>query len=167
MAGVKGSGGPIPKRSDQRRRRNKPDLETTKVAVPAGEIEPAEAKASWHPIAKRWYESLGESGQAKFYEPSDWALAYIIAESLSRELRPQVIGATKEGEPVRASIPIKGSSMSAYLRAMTALLVTEGDRRRLRLEVQRSPVTTEDGGEVSWIDDARRRLRETDPSGPA
>lgn len=136
-----GSRGPAPKRSEQRRRRNKPVTEervggVTKVEGAVGVEAPAPDE-NWHPIAKRWYASLAESGQRVFYEPSDWATAYLMAESISRDFQPQVVGVTDGGEPIRELIPLKGANLSAYLRAMTALLVTEGDRRRAAVELQR------------------------------
>jgi hypothetical protein len=134
--------GPVPKRSDVRRRRNKADepqkAPSGVVAQPGACPEPDPA---WHPIAAGWFIALGESGQAVFYEPSDWATARLIAESMSRDLQPQVVGVIQDGKDaglvVKEVIPLKGASLTAYLRAMSVLLVTEGDRRRMRLELQR------------------------------
>ncbi|WP_435109404.1 hypothetical protein [Nocardiopsis synnemataformans] len=134
-----GTRGPVPKHSSERRRRNKPaDGETTTVAkVPRSrKVTVPAADKDWHPIAKRWYTSLKTSGQSEFYEPSDWAAAYLIAESISRDLKPQVVGITEQGDVVKDEIPLKGASLAAYLKAMSVLLVTEGDRRRMRLELQ-------------------------------
>lgn len=131
-----GTRGPIPKRSIERRRRNKSgDTETVGTLVDV--VEVPEADASWHPIAKLWYESLADSGQSVFYEPSDWATAYLIAESMSRDLAEQFVAATDSGESIYATIPLKGASLAAYLKAMSVLMVTEGDRRRMRLELER------------------------------
>lgn len=151
-----GSRGPVPKRESQRRRRNKsPEGKATKAAgsPPAGPPPPIK---SWHPTAKKWYLSLAESGQSTFYEPSDWATAFLIAENMSRDLRPRVVGVSKEGAVVKASVPINGAALSAYLKAMGALCVTEGDRRRARLELEKPP-TADEGGDasVSWINEAR------------
>lgn len=100
------------------------------------------ADEDWHPIAVRWYESLGESGQSVFYEASDWALAQLTAESISRDLKPVVVGLTVHDDgsrvPVFADAPIKGASLAAYLKSMTALMVSEGDRRRAGIELKRS-----------------------------
>ena len=144
--------GPIPKASAERRRRNKesrPDTlrVTGRVAVPEGDED-------WHPVASRWYVALKESAQAQVYEPSDWATAYLIAESLSRDLNPQVVGVTDSGKVVTDVIPMKGASLSAYLRAMSVLMVTEGDRRRARYEIERSAVEAVPAT-VSNLDDHR------------
>jgi hypothetical protein len=86
------------------------------------------------------YESLRTSGQAKFYEPSDWAAAYLLAEAMSRDLKPQAVGVSIiTGKVVRATVPLKGGSLAAYLKAFAALGVTEGDRRRIGIEIQRKP----------------------------
>lgn len=133
--------GPPPKRAAERRRRNKDAVEVESVDLAettTKEVEVPVADESWHGVARMWYESLIGSGQALFYEPSDWATAYLIAESISRDLEEQVVGITESGEVVRAEIPMKGASLSAYLKAMTALMVTEGDRRRSRLEIERA-----------------------------
>lgn len=160
MAGVKGAGGRVPKRSDQRRRTNKPAKELTK-APGAEDVIRSPANSKWHPVAKRWYESLEKSGQSVFYEPSDWAAAYVLAESISRELKPQpFVVQTEEGPDVKMmTMPPKSASIAAWLKGMTALLATEGDRRRASLELQRPPVSEEGDDDVAWIDDARRRLR--------
>lgn len=156
MPGVPGAGGPVPKRSDQRRRQNKPAVPITRGR--AEEVEIPEADENWHPVARRWFDSLARSGQSFYYQDSDWATAVLIAESMSRDLKPQVVGITEEGEPVRAVIPLKGASLSAYLKAMTVLLVTEGDRRRLRLELERNDEPQESGSEVTELDSFRSRL---------
>jgi hypothetical protein len=131
--------GPVPKRTSERRRTNAPEIPAETVKV-VGVVDVPEPDGDWHPIASRWYTALAESAQVKYYEPSDWATAYLIAESISRDLQPQVVGITDRGKPVFETIPMKGASLAAYLRAMSVLIVTEGDRRRLRIEVQRQAV---------------------------
>ena len=131
--------GPIPKRKGERRRRNKPDTPQDTVAA-SGPVKIPPANSKWHPVAKRIYESLELSGQSKFYEPSDWAAAYLLAESLSRDLKPQVVGEdVLTGRAFRADKPLNGASLAAYLKAFAALGVTEGDRRRMGVEIDRKP----------------------------
>ena len=159
MPGVPGAGGPPPKRASERRRRNKPDFPIT-TAPGAPHVEVPEPDPDWHPVARRWYESLAASGQSQFYEPSDWATAYLLAESISRDLKPQVVGLHPEtGKPVRAAIPMKGASLAAYLRGMTSLMVTEGDRRRARLELERPGAVEKDTpAGVTALDEYRKAL---------
>lgn len=151
-----GSRGPIPKRDSQRRNRVTPPAE--KVVIDGPRTDAPVANSKWHPVAKRWFESLAKSGQSKRYQSSDWATAYVVAENLSRELKPQVVGTTEEGEPVYAHVPMKGASVSSFLKACTALLVTEGDRRRARLELEREKLKPGEAEEVASLDDFRRRL---------
>lgn len=155
-----GTRGPPPKRESQRRRRNKPDRPITK-GQGAAVVEPPKGNSRWHPVAKRWFASLASSGQSAYFEPSDWATAELVAESISRDLRPQPIGVNDAGEPVMAELPIKGASLAAYLKAMTNLLTTEGDRRRAGLELDiahrlKGGTGGEGAGNVSWLAEARR-----------
>lgn len=153
-----GSRGPVPKRTDQRRRRNKPEAEI-EAAPAAAKVKAPPASKDWHPIARDWYRSLARSGQSAFYEPSDWATAHLIAESISRDLKPQFVGVDGEGAPIIKTIPLKGASLAAYLKAMTALLVTEGDRRRSRVELERGGQVDEDeDAAVTKLDEYRRRV---------
>lgn len=115
--------GPIPKRDAERRRRNKPETPTKTVHV-TGAVRVPAADRAWHPIAKRWYQSLKKSGQARFYEPSDWMTARYTAELMSRLLN--------QGERPSAQLVASLNSL------MSSLLVTEGDRRRVRMEIERA-----------------------------
>ena len=139
MAGVPGKGGPVPKRSDQRRRRNKDNGEVVKV-VSDGEVRGPDLKGQHCAVAKRFYEGLRRSGQAQFFEPSDWAAAELAVLAIDAFVkRPSAV------------------MLSSINSAMSNLLVTEGDRRRVRMELER-PAEDEETADVSWIEDARRRL---------
>lgn len=140
-----GERGPIPKRSDQRRRRNKDGGEVTTApsGVPARLDAPAPGE-SWHPAALQWYESLSQSGQAVFYEPSDWAQAWVWAELLSRQMH--------------AEAPSAGM-VTAWASGATELLTTEGARRRARLELERAGSADEDeDAAVTALDEYRQRF---------
>ena len=113
--------GPIPKRSDQRRRRNKENGDVTKAAGGASVSGAPEADSEWHPIARDWFTSLGESGQSQFYEASDWATARVWAELLSRQLSAGKVSA---------------QMIAAWSGGATELLTTEGARRRARVELE-------------------------------
>lgn len=140
--------GPVPKKDAERRRRNKtPENEGSLSAIPAqvvnvddllvGEVEVPVPDEGWHPIALMMYESVLRSGQVIWMEPSDWSALYLMCESISRDLNPQVVGITEEGDVVKEQIPLKGASLSSYLKAMASLMMLEGDRRRLRIELER------------------------------
>jgi hypothetical protein len=133
------------------------------AAIVAGS-QPDKADAGWHPVARQWFESLAQSGQSAFYQPSDWATARVIAESISRELKPQpmVVGFGEDAHVEWIERPPKGASMAAWLKGMTVLLVTEGDRRRAQVELERPRPAAGDEeptADVSELDEYRRRLR--------
>jgi hypothetical protein len=139
-----GRNGPVPKRAAERRRRNKPEGgEVTSVAVSSVVVECPPADPLWHPISRDWYQSLARSGQAVFYEPSDWATARYVAEAMSRGL-----------ESSRFSAQL----FAAVSSAMTELLTTEGARRRARLEIERGAPKDEQPAEVTALDDYRAAL---------
>lgn len=113
--------GPVPKRTTERRRRNQGESVTTAPSGAVATQRPA-ADSTWHPIAREWYESLAKSGQSQFYEPSDWQYARIVAELISRGL---------EGDR------LNGQLFSTIDSMMASLLTTEGDRRRVRVELEK------------------------------
>jgi hypothetical protein len=156
MPGVPGAGGPPPKRASQRRRTNKPAVPVDTAETP-GVVRPPAPGRDWHPSMKSWYVSLGRSGQARFYTASDWSTAWAAAEVMSRELNPQPV-VTKDGEVLMLSMPVKAATLAAWLKACTVLMATEGDRRRLRLELER-PAGEEAKADVSELDEFRQRLR--------
>lgn len=135
--------GPVPKRTEQRRRRNKPE-----VAVERAEGAPAvpvpSADPEWHEIARDWFESLARSGQSRWYEPSDWATARYVAEAMSRNLS--------------AGSKFSAVLFASVLSGMSTLLATEGDRRRMRLELERASEGGDaDGDVVSELAQYRER----------
>lgn len=141
MSGFRDTG-PAPKRSEERVRTGEPAVPTTVVNVTEliqRDVEIPEADKEWHEVARWWYESLAESAQCVYYEPSDWMIAYLCATNMSRQLRPQVIGYNQESDRVvRATVPMKGADLSAYSKIWTNLLLTEVDRRRAGIEVNRA-----------------------------
>ncbi|MDH2392329.1 hypothetical protein QCN29_26840 [Streptomyces sp. HNM0663] len=140
-----GARGPVPKRTDQRRRRNKDGGPVaTAQSGTAAEPEQPSADGDWHPAAARWYASLAESGQSRFYEPSDWAQAWVWADLLSRQLFSE-----------RPSAQM----VAAWSAAATELLTTEGARRRARLELERAgSADADEDAAVAALDDYRARL---------
>lgn len=141
MAG--GTTGPIPKRSDQRRRRNKDEIDTDSAPGAQG-VEVPVAHEDWSEAATRWYEALGESGQSYWYEPSDWAQAWILAEMLDR-----VLTSTKPNAMM----------FNSWLQGAAELLTTEGARRRMRIELAKAGVEDpEKDSAVSDLEAFRNRL---------
>jgi hypothetical protein len=139
-----GTRGPIPKRSEERRRVNKDDGPAL-IQAPAGSPEDApdlpDPDPLWHPIAADWYLSLRESGQSAFYEPSDWAMARYAAHVMSQVL-------LSERGP-------NGQLVAALNSVMSSLLTTEGDRRRARMELERKKPDGPKLASVSPLDSYR------------
>jgi hypothetical protein len=139
-----GSRGPAPKRSTERAghrtKAEQPDQVTVSQAVT---IPPADPK--WRAAAKRWYESLQRSGQKRYFEPSDWEYARLLAQLLSDEIA--------SGSP-------RATMMKTILAAMGELGTTESARRRMRIEVERPDAPTgeqpEETGKVAVLDRYRR-----------
>jgi hypothetical protein len=100
-----------------------------------------EPDALWHPIASDWYLSLRESGQAAFYQPSDWAVARYAADLMSKVL-------LSERGP-------NGQLVAALNSVMSSLLTTEGDRRRARMELERKKPASQTDADVTVLDDYR------------
>ena len=132
---------PAPKRSSERRRRNKEGAVDTARAI-SGKVTQPPADPEWEPLARDWYCSLAESGQAQFYEPSDWQIARILAGVLSRNL---------------ASDRLSAALLDTFMSGTARLLVTEADRRRMRLEIDRHGDDGEDA-ELAVLDDYRDAL---------
>lgn len=172
--------GPPPKRDAERRRRNKPAVETTTVnldeliaqevqipkppmtnigirwvededgRVVSEEYELDEPVPAWDPITVAFWESFSKSGQSIFYEPSDWMTIYTAMELLDRWLKPQDVKVGQRGslkdeglggdieyifEPKIIAIP--GSVLNAISKVLSSVMATEGDRRRLSIELER------------------------------
>lgn len=131
--------GPAPKREAERTRTNKTTESGASNEVTKGEALPFKwpaAQRTWHKMAREWYEGLRDSGMAAYYQQSDVAQAVVIANELSEYLN-------NSGE--------RRSSMmfAAIMTAMTGLGVTEGDRRRMRIELEAPKAAVESIGVTS------------------
>ena len=77
--------GPIPSREADlarpRERKGSDIVPVTKGVLRT--VTVPHADPDWHPIAARLYEALKTSGQADFYQDSDWAFAYSLCDDLS------------------------------------------------------------------------------------
>lgn len=139
------SPGPIPKRSDERIRRNVPEVPIDKVTVIGTVKVPELGMDDPHPLVVDIYQSLAESGQSKYYEPSDWQYARLtlhFADSLLKSSRPSA------------------QLLASVNQMLSNLLLSEGDRRRVRLEVERNQGSGGDGKVLQVADMFRDRLRQ-------
>lgn len=142
--------GPAPKRKAQRRRRNKEPAGFSVVsAIGQSAVKPPPEDVKWHIYAKNWWRSLKKSGQAQFYQDSDWAEAKLVAHLLSEELR-------RERGP-------RSTMMDIIFSRADNLLTTEGARRRLRIELT-APASNEGAdATVSMLEEYRKELGEHVP----
>lgn len=145
--------GPPRKRDAERRRRNKDDIPTETVNLDeliSQEVEIPVADEEWEPLTRQFWEAFKRSGQTIWYEPSDWMTAYTLMEILDRWLKPQDVKVGQEGSDRDATgggnieyifeqkiVAMPGGVLSSILKGLTALMATEGDRRRLRIELER------------------------------
>lgn len=81
-----------------------------------------------------------ESGIADFYQASDYAYAHIVFSELSVYRRKGVNRETGEEYPTHKP---SGQMFQAIMSALTSLGMTEGDRRRMRIELE-SPAEESD-----------------------
>ena len=124
-----GERGPVPKRSDERIRRNKDEVPIEKVSVIGPVATPELGFKDPHQLVTDLYNSLSQSAQSQFYEPSDWQYARTAFHFLD--------GLLKSGRP-------SGQMLATVNSMLTDLLLSEGSRRRVRLEVERNQT----GGDV-------------------
>lgn len=138
--------GPVGNRSDQQGRRKQgkdagpEDLPVTEVPRLGDALDAPPLGFVTHDLAMDWYDSLSRSAQALYFEPSDWHLARITAMEMGRMLN--------QGKP-------SGQLFAALWAATGDLLSTEGQRRRLRFEIDRAPAQEEDD-DAAIIDLATR-----------
>lgn len=141
--------GPIPKRDEERVRRNIPEDPTVTIKMPGVVSIPDLGDVSHlgetHPLVVEMYDAMRESASVKFFEPTDWAFARLALYTLNQEL----IAAQHNGKPVGAM------KLTAINQMLSALLLTEGDRRRARLEIERAPA--ESSGKVLDVTDMLRQ----------
>ncbi len=95
-------------------------------------------------MARDWYTSLAASGQAAFYQPSDWQVARVWAEVLSRQLYAEKMSAVM---------------IQSWAASAAELLTTEGSRRRGKLELERSQqVDADEDAAVTMLASYRAKL---------
>jgi hypothetical protein len=113
-----GERGPVGKRSSASRNHSAgEDVSggTVELATPLGP-EPPEWLDGY---ALEWYEALRTSGQAIYYTPGDWATAIVLARCCMQLIRkPSAV------------------MLASFLHGCTSLGVTEGDRRRIHIELE-------------------------------
>lgn len=115
---------PMPKRSEQLQRSR--ERKGVRDPITYGQmrevdIDYFEPDTTWHPTATMLWESVLSSGQADYYQNSDLAMLYHVCEEMSE---------------YKFSNRKSANMLHEILQTLGDLLVTEGDRRRVRLELQ-------------------------------
>lgn len=140
-----GSRGPIPKRSEERHRRNT-DYNTVQVPVSAtAEVTPPERPLNWCKAAQRIWDSLVESRQSVFFQPSDWAYAWFMCDEITRYVKNK-----KQN----------GQVLSSINTMLTSLLMTEGERRRAGIEIVNANKTDEGDAVVESMEKWARKAKQ-------
>jgi hypothetical protein len=99
------------------------------VAMGQQVVKPPTEDRAWHPYAKDWFRALKRSGQAQFYQESDWREAKLVAWLITQEL----------SSPTGA----RAGMMDVIFSRADALMTTEGARRRLRVELTTPKIVDE------------------------
>lgn len=153
-----GARGPIPEREDNlarpRDRGNSADPGVTK-----GDLMPITwdlaADPEWHPIAARLYNSCRTSGQSAFYQDSDWAILWSLCEDLSHYKQGSKGVDRETGELYNKAR--SGQMLQAIMSQLNSLLLTEGERRRVRIELS-EPEPDEKVGHLALVKQMRAGL---------
>jgi hypothetical protein len=120
-----GSRGPVPKLTAERRRRNTPSGPEL-LTVPMADVStPPEADPTWHSAIVQWYDGLRSGPEAEFMTAAGWGFVRYLAVRESRNL--------KLARP-------SAQTSALFVASQADLLVTEGSRRRLRVELDRRQV---------------------------
>ena len=133
MAGLKP--GPVPKRDEDRIRRNKTSddgMKTTKYDLD-GEVKIPNAYFFNSYVNDIWL-AIKESVNVKFFEPTDWAYAKFTLKMIDDQ-----VGQEDKFKPLTANMVMALDAM------LSKLMLTEADRRKLRIEANRDGKTTEEG----------------------
>lgn len=92
-------------------------------------VIPRVSDREWHPIAKRLWDAAKTSGQADFYQNSDYAILYSLCDDLSY---------------YKKSKQRSSQMLASIMQGFTSLMLTEGDRRRLRVELEAPAAPSQD-----------------------
>lgn len=140
--------GPVPKRSDQRLRTNDNNVIDKVHAFGVVRKPDLGLGDDVHPIITDFWNSVGESAQSRYYEASDWQYFRMSLHFLNKLLWTNKPSA---------------QMLTVVNQMLTDLLVTEGSRRRVRMEIERN-IKQEDA-EVKSIADYFQQLAKNNDLG--
>ena len=140
-----GARGPMPKRSEERTRRNKEGEDG--IALKKGIALPYEWKApgeNWDPRVVEFYDSFKESGMQAYYQQTDVAVLWLACDLLSSQV-------VNHGRP-------SAMMLAECMKMLDGLGITEGERRRIKIELD-TPQVQEVDAKVVAMESARERLK--------
>lgn len=143
-----GERGPVGKRDEERIRRNSTSdggLATQKFSMDE-EVRPPKNVSFEDPEVQGIWNALLKSVNVKFFEPTDWAYAVFALRQMDKVLK---------GDRLPGAMLLKTLD-----DMLNKLLLTEGERRRVRIEAQRG-TSVEEGATVSQM------YRDAFENGPA
>jgi hypothetical protein len=149
-----GTRGPVPKRTELLKGHGAAKARSvTKIeALPDTKADPpSPANPKWLPEVQRLYDSLAESPMAQIFFSTDWAFAYLNCEVLNIALTSR--------NPTTGQL--NATMISNCMANFARLGVTEGDRRRLGVELEQADSSQEET-RLAIMEKYRRRLRPTD-----
>ena len=135
----------VPKRSDQLSRKRDVKRRVDGGEITKGTMRPVkipEADPEWHVAARMIWDAMAESGQADYYQNSDWAYAWSLCDDISYY--------KNRGNR-------SGQMLTSLLSGLDRLLLTEGERRRARIELN-PPVPEATPASVTAIENYKKRL---------
>jgi hypothetical protein len=140
--------GPVPKRSEDRIRHDSNVIDKVHAfgVVRKPDLGLGDDP---HPIIVDFWNSVGESAQSRYYEPSDWQYFRVSLHFLNNML--------KRNDKASAQM------LTVINQMLQDLLVAEGSRRRVRMEIERN-VTSQDA-EVKNLSDYFKQLSEKNDLG--
>lgn len=127
--------GPLPKRSDERTRRESvsDDKPPMKKGMAHSYKHWPKPDSEWERPVQQLFESLGKSGMNAFFEESDLAWARVVCDGLDEWYK------TPSGRrsAMKLDIPLKHMAMLGF---------TEGERRKMRIELETPEIPEESVG---------------------
>lgn len=117
--------GPLPKNPEDRARRNKTgeDGLGDEIIEMDGEVKPPSGIRFLEPEVQAMWDALKKSVNRKFYEPTDWAYAVLTLKLWDNAL-------------LKKEVP-SAMLLQALDGMLGKMLMTEGDRRRLKIFAKR------------------------------
>ena len=140
--------GPVPKRSEDRIRHDSNVIDKVHAfgVVRKPDLGLGDDP---HPIISDFWNSVGESAQSRYYEPSDWQYLRVALHFLNNML--------KKNDKASAQM------LTVINQMLQDLLVAEGSRRRVRMEIERNDIGGE--AEVKNLSDYFQQLAKNNDLG--